>query len=413
MIPRRKISQYLDRQRAVHHEATIYLPRWRLPVFGYLIGLFLTGIAVLLALLIPSIRVMWVPLCLASVIVGFVWGISPALVTSLVGLLAFFLIVFPHFDIVSLNFGTAIATLGPFAFAQCIIAVLAGQNMVKYWRIRAAEQKVHAYAQELVATNQKLEQINQELERANHLKDYFMVRAAHELRTPLTTILGEVQLALRRLDKAKSTEKEGLLYRRHFDKIEARARVLQALVEDLIEFSSLHTGERLLQFGPCDFSKICGEVAEDQRTYSGRQIELQLPRDPIIIQADGKRLTQVVINLVSNALHYSLEDTAISIGAHVEDASVLFQVHNEGPALSLEQQSHLFDPFYRTPYAEAFFREGCGLGLTVSKEIVERHGGRIWVKSIEGEGTTFFVQIPLQIEQNIQAFSHQPARKMA
>ncbi|WP_201384655.1 sensor histidine kinase KdpD [Ktedonobacter sp. SOSP1-85] len=276
-----------------------------------------------------------------------------------------------------------------------------------------AEQKVHAYAQELAATNHKLEQINQELERANHLKDYFMIRAAHELRTPLTTILGEVQLALRRLDKAKSTEKEALLYRRHFDKIEARTRVLQALVEDLIEFSSLHTGEKLLQFGPCDFSKICDEVVEDQRTYSGRQIELQLPLDPIIMQADGKRLTQVAINLVSNALHYSLEDTVISIGAHVEDASVLFQIHNEGPALSLEQQSHLFDPFYRTPYAEALFREGWGLGLTVSKEIVERHGGQIWVKSIEGEGTTFFVQIPLEIEQNVQAFSHQPARKMA
>ncbi|EFH85945.1 hypothetical protein Krac_7204 [Ktedonobacter racemifer DSM 44963] len=74
MMPRRKISQYLNRQRVVHHEATIYLPRWRLPVFGYLIGLFLTGLAVLLALLIPSVRVMWVPLCLASVIVGFVWG---------------------------------------------------------------------------------------------------------------------------------------------------------------------------------------------------------------------------------------------------------------------------------------------------------------------------------------------------
>lgn len=189
MMPMRKISQYLDRQRVVHHEATIYLPRWRLPVFGYLIGLFLTGIAVLLALLIPSVRVMWIPLCLASVIVGFVWGVSPALVTTLVGFLAFSLIVFPHFDIMRLNFGTAVATLGPFAFAQCIIAVLAGQNMVKYWRTRAAEQKVHAYAQELAATNQKLEQINQELEQANHLKDYFMIRAAHELRTPLTTIL--------------------------------------------------------------------------------------------------------------------------------------------------------------------------------------------------------------------------------
>lgn len=395
----------------MYHDATTYIPRWRLPIFGYFLGFFLTGLAVILALLIPSVRFMWVPLCLASVIVGFVWGASPALVTTLAGFLAFTLIVFPQFGILRLNFGTAVATLGPFVCAQVVIAVLAGQNMVQYWRMRAAEQKVRAYAQELAATNRNLEHINQELERANHLKDYFMVRAAHELRTPLTTILGEVQLALRRLQKTKAAEEEALLYRRHFEKVEARTRILQALVENLIEISSLHTGEKLLQLGRCDFGSLCREVVEDQRMRSGRQIELQLPCNPVIVQADCKRLTQVVINLVGNALHYALEDTVISVSVRMSPQNVLFQVHNEGPALSPEQQTHLFDPFYRTPYGETHFREGWGLGLTVSKEIVERHRGQIWVKSLEGEGTTFFVQIPLQVEQQARDFSKQQSGK--
>jgi signal transduction histidine kinase len=337
---------------------------------------------------------MWTPLCLAAVIVGFVWGVSAALVTTLVGLLTFTFVVFPQLSVLMLSFGTAVRTLGPFICVQVVIAFLAGQHAVKYRRTRAAEQKCSAYAQELAATNQKLEQTNQELERANHLKDYFMIRAAHELRTPLTTILGEVQLALRRLHKAENMEREVLQYRKHFEKIEARTRVLQALVEDLIEISSLRTGEKRLQFGPCDFGNLCHEIIENQRTYSGRQIELQLPPDPVIIQADSKRLTQVVIHLVGNALHYSLEDTVISLRVSMEGTHVLFQVHNEGPALPPEQQAHLFDPFYRTASAETRFREGWGLGLTVSKEIVEQHHGHLWVQSSEGEGTTFFMRIP-------------------
>ncbi|GHO41872.1 hypothetical protein KSX_00350 [Ktedonospora formicarum] len=254
------------------------------------------------------------------------------------------------------------------------------------------------YAQELATANRHLEQINQELERANHLKDYFMMRAAHELRTPLTTILGEAQLALRRLRKTKYREEEVFLSIRHFEKVEARARVLQALIEDLIEISRFHTDEQRLQFSRCDFGNLCREVVENQRIGSNRQIELQLPCDPVVIQADDKRLALVVVNLVGNAVHYALVDTTIHVCVDMTPHYMLFQVHNEGPALSQEQQAHIFDPFYRASCAEAQFREGWGLGLTVSKAIVERHGGRIWVKSLEGEGTTFFVHIPLQAE---------------
>lgn len=381
-----------------HHDATPSLPRWRLPICGYLLGFLLTCFAVYFALLIPSVHFMWIPLCLASVIVGFVWGVSPALVTSLVGLLAFILIVFPQLGILRMNFVTAVRTLGPFVGAQVILAILAGQNVVKYWRMYSAEQKVSTYAQELATANRHLEQNNQELERANHLKDYFMMRAAHELRTPLTTILGEVQLALRRLRKTKCREEEVLLSIRHFEKIEARTRVLQALIEDLMEISRFHTDEQRLQLSRCDFGNLCREVVENQRIGSNRQIELQLPCDPVVIQADDKQLAQVVVNLVGNAVHYALVDTTIYVCVAMTPHHMLFQVHNEGPALSPEQQAHIFDPFYRTSYAEAQFREGWGLGLTVSKAIVERHGGRIWVQSLEGEGTTFFVHIPLQAE---------------
>jgi signal transduction histidine kinase len=102
----------------------------------------------------------------------------------------------------------------------------------------------------------------------------------------------------------------------------------------------------------------------------------------------------VVVNLVTNAIHYSRENSAIHVCVRSRDTHVLLQVHNEGPALSREQQARLFEPFYRTPYAESLDAKGWGLGLTISKEIVERHNGHIWVQSSEKKGTTFFVRIP-------------------
>ncbi len=151
----------------------------------------------------------------------------------------------------------------------------------------------------------------------------------------------------------------------------------------------------------CDFGNLCREVVEDQRALSGRQIELRQPSGPTILQADEERLFQVVVNLISNAIHYSRPDTTIHVCIRSKPTHILFQVHNAGPPLSQEQQTHLFEPFYRTPYGETQLKDGWGLGLAVSKEIVERHGGHIRVQSNEKHGTTFFVQIPLECIQPV------------
>jgi signal transduction histidine kinase len=184
--------------------------------------------------------------------------------------------------------------------------------------------------------------------------------------------------------------------RNHFEKIEAQAQELRALIESLIDLSSLRSEECLLRLGPCDFGNLCREVIEDQRAFSGRTIEFTVPSDPVILQADCKRLSQVVTNVVSNAIQYSYEKTVIHACISVERPHVILQVHNDGPAPSQEQQEHLFEPFYRTSYAETMFRDGWGLGLTISKEIVQQHGGHIWVEVSEAKGVTCFVQIPFQ-----------------
>jgi signal transduction histidine kinase len=370
-------------------DAAVHLPWWRSHFFGYPVGLFLVIIGALVRPLVRDPHFMWTPFCLIFVIVGFVWGVGPALVTMALGFFAFNLIVVPQYSLLTLNPWLDLTLLGPFVAAQVIIALLAAQNGVKYRRILVAKQEIDSYVQELAA-------INQQLERANHLKDLFVERAAHELRTPLTMILGETQLAMRRLKKAERTGTGSLLWRSHFEEIEAQAQELRTLVDALIDLSSFRSGEILLQPGTCDFGDRCREVIEDLRAFSGRSIEFTFPSVPVILQADCERLSQVVINILRNAIQYSRENTVITICISAEASSVMLQVHNEGPALSQEQQERLFEPFYRTASAEAMSSEGWGLGLTMSKEIVERHGGHIWVESSEGKGVTCFVQIPFQ-----------------
>ncbi|MBO0778159.1 MAG: HAMP domain-containing histidine kinase [Ktedonobacteraceae bacterium] len=384
-----RVSWYLWHHGATHHHTAPSLPWWRSHILGYPVGLLLVVATMLASLPVRGPHFVWTPFCLMFVIVGFMWGVGPALVTMVLGFLAFNFVVVPRYGLLTPNVWNDVMLLGPFVVAQFIIAFLAARNAVKYRRLLEAKQTIDSYAQELTS-------INQQLERANHLKDLFVTRAAHELRTPLTTILGEAQLARRRLKKAESAGRESHIERSHVEKIEARAQELRALVEALIDLSSLRSEEVPLQPGSCDFGNLCREITEEQHLFSGRSIAFTCPSDPVTLQADCTRLSQVVTNIVSNAVAYARENTVIHVSISIEPPHVMLQVHNDGPVPSPEQQAHLFEPFYRTPYAEAMSGEGWGLGLTVSKEIVERHGGHIWIEASEGKGVTCFMQVPFK-----------------
>ncbi|WP_338258394.1 sensor histidine kinase [Dictyobacter halimunensis] len=331
----------------------------------------------------------WAPFCLVTVLVGFFWGVGPALITLILGLLTFvFFVVIPQYHFLTWNIASDFMLFGPFIFAQVIIALLAAQHEVQYRRVLRMRRKLQSSAEELAVTNQQLE-------RANHLKDYFVTRAAHELRTPLTTILGEAQLALRRLNKLKEPATASLPWKKDIELIEGQARGMNILIDELIDLSSFRSGEVQLRLSRCDFGDLCRKVVENLRTISGRSLEFKRPSSPVILQADSERLSQLVTNIMRNAIQYSQEGTMVHINLSLEPSHALLRVHNDAPELSQEQQEHLFEPFYRTPYAEIMFREGWGLGLTMSKEIAKQHGGHIWVQSFKGEGFTCFVQIPI------------------
>jgi len=365
--------------------------------FGYVASLLLVGAVVRLDMMYDYISSTSIfdaaPFGLASVVVALLWGLRPALFTIVLGLIAIAIFISP--GLLTSDIGKDTAILAPFVVLQILAVATAIRVELGRRRILAAQQMTQAYARELETANQRLVQANEQLERANYLKDYVILRSSHELRTPMTTILGRTQLALHRLNRLGETPENWSALRQYLEIIEAHAQNLRILIDDLFDLSSVRSGQFPLRLTQCDLGSLCRDVIQDQQAFSDRSIELELPSDSLLIQADDKRLAQVLVNLVNNAVKYSPEHTTIHVRVRREHAYVILEVHNESKALSQAELEHIFEPFYRTLDAENSPIKGWGLGLTISKEIVERHGGQVWAESSEGKGITFFVKLPI------------------
>ncbi len=121
-----------------------------------------------------------------------------------------------------------------------------------------------------------------------------------------------------------------------------------------------------------------------------------LPASPVFVEVDSDRLSQVVTNLVSNALKYSSPESPVRVALCARDTTALIKVHDSGQGIAQKELEHIFDTFYRAPDAQTSKQSGWGLGLAICKDIVERHNGRIWCESQVGDGSTFFVELPLK-----------------
>ena len=371
------VNRYLWPQRK-NRDVVLSLPWWRSSLAGSFVGFILVFLTTFASLLVRPPHFVWVPFCLLFVIVGWIWGVSPALVTIVLGFWAFTFVVAPQYGLLTFNDWRDVMMFGPFALAQFIIVLLVAYQAVQHRRLLAAKRQIDSYARQL--------------EQANHRKDLFLIRAAHELRTPLTTILGEAQRVRRSQEKAERTGMPAFQGRTHVETIEARAQELRALLEGLIDLSRLRAEDAPLRLGSCDFRTLCREIIEKQRTVSGRSLVFTYPSESIILQADCARLSQVVINLVKSAIQYAQENAVITVNMWVEPSEVVFQVHYD---ISLLDQEH---PEQSSPYTEAMFGEGWGLGLTISQEIVERHGGHMEVEASDSKGVICSVHLPFQTE---------------
>jgi signal transduction histidine kinase len=241
---------------------------------------------------------------------------------------------------------------------------------------------------EIFLRGQELQRLNKELESANRAKNEFLSRMSHELRTPLAAIMGFSELlALADLDVRKKEWAATIL--------KAGNHLLQ-LVDEVLDISRIEAGELLLSLEPVEIGPVLEDAIElIQPLADGRRVVLQRPQisdGSGYVRADSQRLKQVLINLLSNAVKYNREggDVRISVDAAGSD-QMRIAVADTGPGIARESVAKLFTPFERLDCGPDI--QGTGLGLAVSRSLVNAMGGSIEVESTPGQGSTFTVEL--------------------
>jgi PAS domain S-box-containing protein len=245
------------------------------------------------------------------------------------------------------------------------------------------------------------------LRESNRRMDEFLGIVSHELRTPLTTIKGNVQLAKSRLRASLQKVPANMDVLRNMleevqmmlDRAERQANVQNRMVSDLLDISRLQADKLELRLVPCDLAALVLETVEDQRsTTLKRALYLEMPEgETVPVIADPERIEQVLSNFITNALKYSQEGSPVVVQLKKGEKMVRVSVKDEGPGLTPEEQEHVWDRFFQV---EGIKRQrgssvGLGLGLHISRAIIEQHQGQIGVESTKGEGSTFWFTLPL------------------
>jgi PAS domain S-box-containing protein len=233
---------------------------------------------------------------------------------------------------------------------------------------------------------------NERLRKLDRMKDEFIALVSHELRTPLTSICGYLELLLQ--DDVMAELPEAQL--NWLDVIDRNAERLLRLVEDLLLTAQTSAGNLALEKAELDVAAVVAQAVQaGTPVAAARGISLTCSTEPLpLANGDRLRIGQVVDNLVSNALKFTPAGGNVEVRAYPHRSAVRIEVTDTGMGISDDEQSQLFERFFRTARAQEEAIPGVGLGLSISKAIVEAHDGRIAVRSKEGVGTTFFVDLP-------------------
>jgi signal transduction histidine kinase len=198
--------------------------------------------------------------------------------------------------------------------------------------------------------------------------------------------------------------------RQGLEVIEEEADRLESLINNLLDVSRIQASGLRLDYADVDIEDLARRVAEAYRTQTeDHQIEQDFPNRLPLIWGDAERLRQVLTNLISNAIKYSPAGGVIRVGGWTDSVSergagqrVILYVADQGIGIPKDELPHIFDQFYRVDSSLRRTTAGAGIGLFVSKAIVEAHRGEIWVRSEQDRGSTFFVAIPLGYEHDVE-----------
>lgn len=249
-------------------------------------------------------------------------------------------------------------------------------------RSRAARQVSLAY--------ETMREANEQLLEVDREKDEFVSTVSHEFRTPLTGILGFSEMIRNEADLTVDEMRE------FAGDIHRDAQRLARMINDMLDLDRMRSGAMGLERRPVDLNGVVEDVVVLARPNApGHRIETELDRDLPAIEADRDRLVQVVTNLVSNAVKYSPQGGTVRLRTWLEGDTVRLSVSDEGIGIPADQLGKVFERFTRVESKAMRDIQGTGLGLPIVQQIVELHGGRVWVESVLGSGSTFHVTLPV------------------
>jgi signal transduction histidine kinase len=240
-----------------------------------------------------------------------------------------------------------------------------------------------------------VEEKSRQLALASQHKSRFLANMSHELRTPLNAVLGYTELIL---DEVYGPTAGRM--REALERIQRNGRHLLSLINDVLDLAKIEAGQLTLALSDYSMTEVIADVQSAVESLAREKeigLKIELAEDLPPAQGDRRKLTQVLLNLVGNAIKFT-DAGEVVIGASVANGSMTVSVRDSGPGIGADDQAKIFREFQQAESATTREKGGTGLGLTISKRIVELHGGRIWVESVLGQGSTFSFTLPVRLK---------------
>jgi signal transduction histidine kinase/HAMP domain-containing protein len=241
----------------------------------------------------------------------------------------------------------------------------------------------------------EIEDKGREIEIASKHKSEFLANMSHELRTPLNAILGYTELILDNIYGDVPEKIQEVL-----ERLVKNGRHLLGLINDVLDISKIEAGQLTLSLNDYSMGEVVQTVSTSLEALAAEknlELNVKVPTDLTIDKGDEQRIAQVFLNLLGNAIKFT-EKGEVRVEMVVSNESFLVSVSDTGPGLSEADQKKIFEEFRQADGSSTREKGGTGLGLAIAKRIVEMHGGRIWVESTLGKGSTFWFTLPVRVE---------------